>query len=581
MSISLDRAGSRQKAGLGRMLLSPQALLALAGVLVCLLLAVPLSAPIGPMYWDVMIYYDAANRIFDGQAPVLDFFTPVGPLGYYIFAGWLTLFPGAQPTLIAHWSLLVLTAPLMALVVWQIDQRSRVTALALLLPFLIFALLPFNTREFYPYPGSDGFGIYNRQVCQVLYVLVAALLFVKNRWLLASIIAVAMTALFFLKITGFVAAVSIVVFAFLAGRVPLRHAVASALAFAVVLGGLELSTGIVSHYLADIGQLVEMNSGSLLPRFLQSMSNNFGIILPAAALGLLLLWADRGLLLQRAATAWRTRRPADVGVLFDHHGLWLAAVLAAGIFFETQNTGSQALIFLWPVLLAVLLRSGALMAKPKLMITVFALAAAAALPPAVAVVERAARTYVGAAKNLALQHQNLKTLGSINMRDEVERRVTAMMGFYPQHRDLYEDLTGAEVLPSPVFYSEFDFQVTHLIGIDRAISSIRALEAAKDVRFETIMSLNFVNPFPWLMDRSAPLHIAIGADPTRAVPDPGSEEEAAVSATDLVLYPTCPPTTANAMLYEMYASALTTHKRIKLDACYDAFVHPRLAELVD
>ncbi len=208
MSISLDRAGSRQKAGLGRMLLSPQALLTQAGVLVCLLLAVPLSAPIGPMYWDVMIYYDAANRIFDGQAPVLDFFTPVGPLGYYIFAGWLTLFPDAQPTLIAHWSLLVLTAPLMALVVWQIDQRSRVTALALLVPFLIFALLPFNTREFYPYPGSDGFGIYNRQACQVLYILVAALVFVRKRRLLTGIIIATMTALFFLKITGFVAAIS-------------------------------------------------------------------------------------------------------------------------------------------------------------------------------------------------------------------------------------------------------------------------------------------------------------------------------------------------------------------------------------
>jgi hypothetical protein len=79
------------------------------------------------------------------------------------------------------------------------------------------------------------------------------------------------------------------------------------------------------------------------------------------------------------------------------------------------------------------------------------------------------------------------------------------------------------------------------------------------------------------MDRSAPLYIAIGADPTRAVPDPGSQEENAVANTDLVLYPTCPPTTANAMLYDMYRQGLAKHRRIKLDACYDAFINPKFA----
>jgi hypothetical protein len=60
---------------------SPLFLLAVAFLLVCTLLALPVAVPIGPMYWDVLIYYDAANRIFDGQVPINDFFTPVGPLG--------------------------------------------------------------------------------------------------------------------------------------------------------------------------------------------------------------------------------------------------------------------------------------------------------------------------------------------------------------------------------------------------------------------------------------------------------------------------------------------------------------------
>ena len=67
----------------------------------------------------------------------------------------------------------------------------------------------------------------------------------------------------------------------------------------------------------------------------------------------------------------------------------------------------------------------------------------------------------------------------------------------------------------------------------------------------------------------------------RAVPDPGSTEEAAVADADLVLLPTCPPTTANAALYDMYKSGLTQHRRIQLDACYDAFVHPRFFAALD
>ncbi len=175
------------------------------------------------MYWDVLIYYDAANRIFDGQMPVVDFFTPVGPLGYYLFAGWLALFPNAQPVLIAHWSLLALTLPMMAAVTIEADRQSRAAAFGLVLPFLLFSLLPFNTHEYYPYPGSDGFGIYNRQICQMLYVMVAALLFVRRPAVLTAIVLVAMTSLFFLKITGFVAGLVVAGYALLAGRLSWRQ----------------------------------------------------------------------------------------------------------------------------------------------------------------------------------------------------------------------------------------------------------------------------------------------------------------------------------------------------------------------
>lgn len=122
-----------------------------------------------------------------------------------MFTGLQGIFPNGQPLLLASWCLLLVTGPTIALVVFDIQKRSALLAYAILLPFLAFSVLPFNTGDFYPYPGSDGFGIYNRQVCQLLYVLAAALVHVRDRRILVLVVAAAMAALFFVKITGVVA----------------------------------------------------------------------------------------------------------------------------------------------------------------------------------------------------------------------------------------------------------------------------------------------------------------------------------------------------------------------------------------
>jgi len=578
MNVTVNRLTPNTRA---RMLLSPLMLLAASLVVVPVLLALPLSAPIGPMYWDVYIYYDAANRIFNGQAPGLDFFTPVGPLGYYLFAGWLALFPDAQPTLLAHWALLALTAPLMALLIRHVDAKSRTNAYAVLIPFLIFALLPFNGREFYPFPGSDGFGIYNRQVCQMLYVLVAALIFVRDQRLLATLVTITLTALFFLKITGFIAGVVICAFAFLAGRFALKYAIFSAVLFLAVLGALEAATGIVSSYLADITELVEMNSGTLLPRLVQSVSINFGIVAASAALCVVIAFSQRKRIATNLRAAIRDRTPQAVAGLLDNNAFWLAAVLFAGIFFEAQNTGSQAMIFIWPMLWAILLQTPRLASRPGQMLAIATLAAAAYLPMTVFTIERAARTYVGAIHAVPFESRNLKSLGQVTMRDHVLKRAELMLSYYAGHQGSLEDLAAAGELPTPLLYSDLDFQIGHLIGIDRAIDAIHALEAAKGIEFKSIMMLSFTNPFPWLMDRDAPEHIAIGADPFRAVPDPEAEEMEAIRGVDLTLYPRCPPTTANARLLELYGPGLKNHRKMELNECFTAYVHPRLADRLD
>ncbi|MBA3446116.1 MAG: hypothetical protein H0T56_00630 [Pseudaminobacter sp.] len=578
----MTMAVERKDAALGAAFLkSPLALLAAAFAAVAILLAMPLSAPIGPMYWDVYVYYDGANRIFDGQVPSIDFFAPVGALSYYLFAGALALFPNGQATLLAHWSLLAVTAPLMALVVWQVDVKSRATAYALLIPFLIFALLPFNGREFYPFPSSDGFGIYNRQVCQVLYVLMAALMFVRGQLLLALIVTASVTALFFLKITGFVAALMLCAFAFAAGRLAFRYAVASALAFAAILAGIELASGLVSSYIGDILALVATNSETLLPRLVQSVSINFGVVASSLALCLVLLFADRKRLGAQATDILRRPRPAAVVTFLDNNAFWLGAAIIAGVFFEAQNTGSQAMIFIWPVLWSIFSRIPAMMATPKLMMATAALAAAAYLPMTINTVERASRTYIGAINTVPLAHDNLKSLGNVTTREPVLKRAELMLAVHPKHPGVLDEIALNKELPAPLLYSDLDFQITHLMTIDRAIGSIRALEAAKGIEFETIMMLSFANPVPWLMDRSAPLHIAIGADPFRAVPEPDAEVLAAVREVDLALYPKCPATWANMRLLQIYGEALKDHRKIELDACFSAYVHPRLAGKLD
>ncbi|MCW4114074.1 hypothetical protein NPA31_003730 [Aurantimonas sp. MSK8Z-1] len=543
--------------------------LALAALTVAVMLTRTL--PLGPMYWDLFIYFDGANRIFDGQIPNVDFFAPVGALGYWLFAFALRLFPDAQPLLLSQWSLFPVTAPLMALVLWDVSRRSQPVALALLLPFLFFAIVPMNVEEFYSYPGFDGFGIYNRQVVHVLYVLTAGLVFMRSQRLLALLVGGSMSALFLLKITGFVCAAPLCLFAFLAGRVALRSAIGALGLFAAVLAGLEIAFGLISGYVGQIGQLVGMNEGELLPRLVQSASIHFATFATGCALALLLLLVDRKALLGAVRALAADRSPARLAQFLDRDAVWLALVLAVGLVFESQNTGGQAFVFIWPVLLRALL-SNRRSTAPRTSLVVAVLIAATALPPAVNILHRTARALVGQLNYVDLPNANLKSLGQVSQRTEMMERAGQMLETYARFPETYRFLADHGQLPSFTLYTEPDFQLAWLESIDRGVDAIRAWETSHGTRFDTIMSLNFVNPFPWLMQRHAPLHIAIGADPFRAVPPPDAAVLDAVRAADLVLYPKCPVTTANDALLALYRPALAGRTRVELSPCWDGFL---------
>lgn len=200
----------------------PLALLGIAVLACALLLTLPLTLPLGPMYWDLVLYLDAANRIGEGQVPLIDFIAPVGPLGYWLFAGLDTLFPRAHPLLTAQWCLFAVTAPAMAVILHAIGKQSRARALALLLPYLAFQILPINVEHYSFFPGTDGFGIYNRHVSIVLYVLVCGLVFLRGP-ALGAVIGWTLTALFLIKITGFLAGGIVTAFALAAGRIGWRQ----------------------------------------------------------------------------------------------------------------------------------------------------------------------------------------------------------------------------------------------------------------------------------------------------------------------------------------------------------------------
>ncbi|WP_182084871.1 hypothetical protein [Aureimonas sp. ME7] len=579
MSLPLDpsvRAPVSLAPGWRRTALSPLAIGLFVLAACAILLSLPISLPLGPMYWDVVVYIDGGWRVLSGQIPAVDFFAPIGPLGYWLFAAGMKLFPQAQPVLLAQWMVMPITLGALLPVLQRVDRGSRALALALLLPFLVFQLLPTNLEQYSTYPSFDGYGIYNRHVAQLLYPLAVALVFERRQRVLLCVVGAICTALFLTKITGFVAGGMLCAFAFAAGRVRLRTALGALLGFAVVLGLLQLGFGLTTAYLSDIALLVSMNEGVLLSRFLQASSLHFGILASGCLLVLTLLLTERRSVLADAQAL--SRHPLAARgwtTLLDRNAFWLAAALFAGLFFETQNTGSQAFLFVWPILLSI--ACNASRHSNRGTVAVLVLVAATAMPPFVNVLHRSSRAIVGQLAYPRVPVADLKMLFSVTQRPEVLERATAMLDNYAGFPDTYRDLATRGQLPTFGLYSDLDFQASLLMTFEEAVEAVRALEAERGVRFETVMSLNFVNPFPYLLERKAPLHIAIGADPFRAVPPLDAQTLEAVRDADLILYPTCPITTSNEELKAIYADGLKGRTTVPLGRCWTGYVRAGLS----
>ncbi|WP_394344657.1 hypothetical protein [Aliirhizobium smilacinae] len=523
------------------------------------LLSIPISIPIGPMYWDTYLYLDAAQRIWMGQVPSVDFSTPVGPLPYYLFAAGLKLFENAQPLLLAQWCILPVAIPLFAPVLAETTRQSKAYAFALLVPFLVFATFPANVSAYHPFPTLDGFGIYNRHSVIFLYVLTSGLVFLKDGRRMAVLVAGAMLALFLTKITGFLVGGLFGLLALLSGRISLRYCILAVIIFLVPLAIAELTTGMVSAYLRDIAQLATMNEGSLLTRFLTVASLKLDVLLPVGVLALVLIWID-----------W-TRADRSIR-FFDHSFWWLSVVTAGGVIFETQNTGSQEFIFIWPVMLMIFERIRPLEQGPRM--AVLALAAFCVIPTFTKVAHKTLRAAVVAPTYERLHLPEVRNMQQVSQRQEIIDRAIFLETHYENYAAAYADLSAHGQLPSWQYYSELDFQLYWIISANSLVESLKAFEAKNNVRLDSLMTLDFTNPFAWLLNRDATKHIQIGADPYRTVPPLTEETIRSVEETAAVLRPKCPLTTGRRMLEAHYQEALKGRTVVQIHPCWDLLLRP-------
>jgi len=538
-------------------------------VALIVLQTVPLFVPIGPMNWDVLIYYDAIGRIGQGQWPAIDFFAPVGPLEYFLaaFSNWL--FADAQPVFLTQWIWLPVTVPVMALILWDVAAGGRgKLAFWLLAPWMLFTLLPFNGISFYPYPGTDGFGIYNRHGAHLIYLVAVSVLFVRGPVIQTVVLSVLVLSLAFCKITAFLAAGPILLFGLALGRIRIATAITTALICVGVTGVAELSTGLVVPYVQDIILLASQNTDALLPRFLTAASMHFNVFGAGGLLAVVLLIAA----VSGNHAAGGRRGGSPLARLIDADWFWVGLLLVCGLFYETQNTGSQAFLMVWPALLAILMRPRAGYGRYQAVILV--LIGFTVVPNVSSVMHKAARAMAVAPGYVRLDAPDLGPLGLFSVKDVFAERAERMRGIYISHRDTFEAIAETEALPSFLLYSDPDYQYLLLEEMQAAVSAIRSYELRTKRRFERVLNLDFANPFPYLLNRKGAEYVAIGADPNRAVPQLDDKTRDAVAQTDLVLLPTCPVQHARNVLLEHYATALTEHQRITLTPCFDAFILP-------
>ncbi|MCY0094833.1 hypothetical protein [Hoeflea ulvae] len=551
------------------------ATLATVVVLIALCLSFPLELPLGESFWDTYIYIDGAYRLSVGQEIYTDFHAPVGPLNYILFDLLSSLFPHGNVALIIQWCMMLITVPIIAVICWFALERGAFAGFALLMPYLLFSILPFNIMSWNAFPGVDGFAYYNRHSAVLLYLLVATLFFVRSQPALIGLISALLLALAFIKINGFAVAGLILAMAVVTRRL----AIATSLIVAAICLGLvaclELLTGSVSAYLHSVFRLLDNNETVLLSNLVTTVSARFDVIFAAALLAAYLFasrfWGGRNLL--AAFDSDHPREPAPNRL--DQDWLWLLALIIADVLFESQNFGGAAFVSVWPFLLVLFLATAP--QRRAQLSPLIVLIALVSLPTVTKMLHSTARAAATSIRDMSIETENLPPSMSFSAKvltvEAADRARPVMAG----GRDTYEGYARSNILPTYWLYFDHRFQVTVLKTMDEVIEAIRQRETRLGRHYEVIDLRDFANPIAAVMGRTPAGGVSIGGDPYRTVLPLTDAEAQALSQTDIVLLPTCPVTAARKKLLDDYQRAYAGFSRITLTDCFEALENPRYA----
>ncbi len=533
------------------------------------LLALPLRLPIGANFWDLYFHLDAAYRIGQGQVPHADFFSPAGSLPFYLLAGMERLAPAAAPLLQAQYGVGLLALLILLVVTFRLREDVSFYGWLLTAPFALFVLLPFNASSFFPAPGADGIGLYNRQTGFMLFVFVAALFTMRGGIIRAAVLGLGLAALFFLKINGFAVATAMLVFTVVSQRLRVVEAAIAVGVFVLALSAAQIGLGLTSVYMQSIGAMLGQNSGGTLGRLMTLASVKFDVLGPLLLLCGLLLWSLRSDAAGALRDGWQGVRGA----------LRLPAIefiVVAGLvtLYESQNTGGQEFLPLWPALLLVMVQ---LLNGPRLRLTALSLVlvAATALPTLVHVVQGAARAIVSSPTYAAIDAPGTEPAGRYGTKPEYLERANVMLDHYASERGAYARLAGEGQMPATILYSTPDYQVLHLIDLSRAAAALRGFEASAGKSLASIATLDSNDLLPMLLGRQPVKGLTISFDPARGYPE--SEHPrfvASLDAADGILAPHCPETPARLGIMFVARTALQGRTKLALSPCWDLYIKP-------
>ncbi len=554
-------------------MIAPLAVLALFLCLLAAILYFPAPLPLGPHYPELGVWLDAAHRIAAGQLPGLDFSAPAGPLGYQLFELVQRWLPQAHPLLAAQWSVLAVTAPLMALLVIDVAPRSRVIAWGLLLPFLLFSTLPFNLAPALPGPGMDAYGIHGRQAAHLVFMVAAALIFMRNPLLLALVLGLSLTALFLLKLGAFAAGTVVLVHAMLAGRMRWSVLFGLLVIFYGLLGWAEYSLGFVSAYLQDAILVWKDSAPGVIAAGKAALHAHAALLAAVLLLLLLVLWFSRRRLsyIYSENVTYLGRRRA-IHAIFDTPAAWIVALALAFLVLGSVTPAGHAQLVLWPGVLLALRKLDRFEGGRRFAIAT--LCAAIVLPGLMQLLERAAATIAAAPDQVVLQTERLGAFGLVSAEAGLVAEAERLGQHFQRHRRAWLALAeeGARLEPGRAD------PLVWMRELDRLVSAIEAWEREQDRRLATLHLADRSNPLPALLARE-PLRFArigaeVGQDFTRESP----HWLQSLQEADAILLPHCPETAKRLAMRARLMPALEGRQAIAITPCFTLMLRREPAE---